>query len=274
MQIKAHRLTARVVLVLFSILAFSTYSTMALAWGSDGHTTVGILAIKQLNAETRNELEMLMGSLDEQTMVAACNWPDVIRKTEEWSWTEPLHYINIPRGDFSYMESRDCPEQQCVTEAINRYASTLADHQVANEQRRQAFAWLCHLVGDLHQPLHAGYADDRGGNNFDIDFNNRPMNLHTFWDFELINQHAGSWQNLVGLLSPLSPDQAGSDWSKEMVIDWTNQSHDMVIDTVYPPTVNIDESYALHSWKIAQQQIIKAANRLALIINSVLKSGN
>ena len=274
MQNKTNRLTARVVLILFSILAFSTYSTMALAWGADGHTTVGILAVKQLNADALNELEKLMGRLDEQTMVEACNWPDVIRKTDEWSWSEPLHYINIPRGDFSYLESRDCPEQQCVTEAIKRFASTLADQQAGNEQRRQAFAWLCHLVGDLHQPLHAGYADDRGGNNFDIDFNSGPMNLHTFWDFELINQHAGSWQKLVGRLSPLSPDQAGSDWSTEMVVDWTNESHKLVIDMVYPPTRNIDESYEQHSWKIAQQQIVKAATRLALIINSALKSGN
>jgi len=77
----------------------------------------------------------------------------------------------------------------------------------------QAFAWLCHLVGVLHQPLHAGFEDDRGGNNFDIIFKGEQVNLHGFWDFDLFNQHAGNWQNLVRLLSTSPVTTATSNWS-------------------------------------------------------------
>jgi hypothetical protein len=136
--------TALASLVLFA------YSSISLAWGPDGHSAIGILAIDQLQPDARRELESFVSPLDDLAMIKACNWPDAIRETKEGAWSAPLHYINIPRGDFVYQESRDCPQQQCATEAIKRFAAELANHQAAKEQRWQALAWLCHLVGDLH----------------------------------------------------------------------------------------------------------------------------
>ena len=262
---------SRIISITFASYVLFGYSTDSLAWSADGHTSIGILAISQLQAEPRRELEGIIGPLDEHAMEQACNWPDQIRETEEWDWSARLHYINIPRGDFVYLESRDCPDQQCATQAIKRYAIELGNREAPGEQRRQAFAWLCHLVGDLHQPLHAGFKDDRGGNNFDIIFKDEQMNLHGFWDFELINEHAGNWQNLVSLLSTSPVTKATSNWSPEMVNDWTDESHEMAKQTVYPTTKNIDEIYLQQSWEDAQKQISSAATRLALIINTQLQ---
>lgn len=267
-------ISSRIICAIFSSYALLGFSTHSLAWGSDGHGTIGILAMSQLRPDARLELESIVGPLDEQAMLEACNWPDVIRETEEWAWTTPQHYVNIPRGDFTYLESRDCPQQQCVTEAIKQYASELADHETGKEKRRQSFAWICHLVGDLHQPLHAGFGDDRGGNDFDVVFNGEQMNLHRFWDSGLINQHAGSWQNLVGLMSTTPRAQAGANWSPGMVNDWTNGSHKLVVEALYPEPVNIDKTYEKQSWELVQKQINSAATHLALIINSVLAKGN
>jgi hypothetical protein len=262
---------SRIICLTFASCTLFGYSNDTLAWSADGHTSIGILAISQLQTESRHELENIIGPLDEQAMAKACNWPDEIRETEEWDWSARLHYINIPRGDFVYLESRDCPDQQCATQAIKRYATELANRESPMEQRWQAFAWLCHLVGDLHQPLHAGFEDDRGGNNFDIIFKGEQMNLHGFWDFELINQHAGSWQNLVRLLSTSPVSRATSNWSPEMVNDWTNESHKLAKQAVYPAIRNIDETYVQKSWELTQKQISSAVSRLALIINSELQ---
>ena len=262
---------SHIISVTFAGCALFGYSTDSLAWSADGHTSIGILAISQLQAESRRELESIIGPLDEHAMEKACNWPDEIRETEEWDWSARLHYINIPHGDFVYLESRDCPDQQCATHAIKHYAAELGNREAPREQRWQAFAWLCHFVGDLHQPLHAGFEDDRGGNNFDINFKGEQMNLHGFWDFELINEHAGSWQNLVRLLSTSPVTRATSNWSPEMVNDWTNESHELAKQTVYPATKNIDEIYVQQSWERAQKQINSAATRLALIINTQLQ---
>lgn len=258
---------------LASCVLFS-YTTIAIAWGPDGHTAIGIMAINQLQPDARRELTNILKLLDEQAILEACNWPDAVRETEEWDWSAPHHYINIPRGDFVYLESRDCPDQLCATQAIKRYAAELGNREASKVQRKQAFAWLCHLVGDLHQPLHAGFADDRGGNDFDVIFQDAQMNLHSFWDFELINQNAGSWQRLASLLSSSLVVPANSDWSPEMVNEWTNESHSLAQLRVYPTKMKIDESYERQSWELVQQRIISATSHLALIINSVLQGGD
>jgi hypothetical protein len=264
----AHTITPRIKSIALAGFILFTFCSPTLAWGPVGHSTIGILAVNQLDVDVRVELEKVVGPLDAHAMEKACNWPDAVRETEQWSWSAPLHYVNIPRGDFIYQQTRDCPTQQCATEAIKEYAGQLADQQLDIEKRWQAFAWLCHFTGDLHQPLHAGYADDRGGNDFEVSFDAKQINLHGFWDYELIQKNAGSIQNLVQILSSSDRLAVGSDWSIDSVDDWTNESHKLTKTIVYPKTVILDDAYQQQSWAIAQKQIKLAASRLALIINS------
>ncbi len=246
------------------------FSTNIFAWGQDGHAVIGILAAGDMQADAKTELQTVLGSLDEQTLAEACNWPDVVRETDEWAWTYPLHFTNLPPDESSYSQARDCPEQLCATEAIKKYAEQLGDRQASIEKRRQAFAWICHLTGDLHQPLHAGYAFDRGGNEFDITLNGEKMNLHNLWDSALIKSRAGGRQQLINILSKSPMVQAGDNWSAGMVDRWTEESHQLVRQEVYPQDPEISQSYADKSWGIVQKQLISAASHLALIVNTVL----
>ncbi len=41
-------------------------------------------------------------------------------------------------------------------------------------------------MGDLHQPLHMGYGNDKGGNKMQINYNFRGTNLHSLWDSGII----------------------------------------------------------------------------------------
>jgi len=270
MHIKRSALINRLLVILFTTCAATGFSTNIFAWGHDGHGAVGVMALGQLSAETRFKLERVLGSVDDQTIVEACNWPDAVRGTEEWEWSYPLHYINIPPGESGYSESRDCPDQKCATEAIKKYALELGDQRASNEKRRQAFAWVCHLVGDLHQPLHAGYAHDRGGNEFEITFKGEKTNLHNFWDRALIKERVGNWQGLIRVSGNFPTVQTTDSWTAEMVDRWTEESHQLVEQELYPTNPDITQNYADKSWAILQQRINTAASRLALIIESVL----
>jgi len=270
MQIKNPYPINRLLIMLLTACAAMSFSTGIYAWGHDGHAAVGVLSIRQLPADTQRTLEQVLGSVDDQTIAEACNWPDAVRKTAEWEWSYPLHYINIPPGESKYSESRDCPDQQCATEAIKKYALELGDPQASTKTRQQAFAWICHLVGDLHQPLHAGYAHDRGGNEFEITYKGEPTNLHNFWDRALIKDRAGDWQGLIGAVSGFPTVQAADNWTPLMVDHWTEESHLLVQQELYPANPVITQSYADKSWAILQQRIITAASRLASIIESVL----
>lgn len=269
-MLNSYTISPRILLFALFLFSFSTYSTPGFCWGLDGHGTVGILAIDRLQPIAREQLQEIMGSLSHESLVEACNWPDKVRTTEQWEWSYPLHYINIPRGNFQYQQSRDCPEQLCATEAIKRYASELADREASIKKRRQAFSWLCHLTGDLHQPLHAGFADDRGGNNFEVLFENEQTNLHSVWDSGLISRNAGSWHRLAPMIDALPDIQLNETWSPALVNSWTNESHQLARQQVYPPSPVTGDSYERQSWLLIQQQLNTAAVRLALVINSVL----
>jgi len=277
---------ARFGCVILACLALAGYCNDAASWGPEGHTAVGIIAVEQLQPRALHELEKTVSPLTKETVAQACNWPDDLRESGAGEWSRRLHYVNIPRDEEAYSATRDCPlpgpdlaaadrpERFCVTESIKFYAAKMADRQVSDEKRWRAFAWLCHFVGDLHQPLHAGYADDRGGNTVEVVFNDETIDLHHFWDSALIRQKAGSWQYLVGELGVFPPSAEGSTWSPAMVDGWTTESHKLDMNFVYPAPEHIDAAYASQSWELIQIQIRVAAARLATIINHELGSAN
>jgi S1/P1 Nuclease len=62
----------------------------------------------------------------------------------------------------------------------------------AADEKRIALRFVAHLVGDIHQPLHAGFAEDRGDNSVDVRFNGRKTNLHSLWDTGLVELEEGT----------------------------------------------------------------------------------
>ena len=62
----------------------------------------------------------------------------------------------------------------------------MADKDAPLNVRRIALRFVVHLVGDIHQPLHAGHRKDRGGNEIHVKFQGRKVRLHKLWDTSLI----------------------------------------------------------------------------------------
>ena len=265
---------SRYLCTLLTCLLLMSYSEGSLAWSAPVHNAIGILAVGRLQDDTRDQLQGIIGRLDEETISQACNWPDVIREHAEWEWSKPLHYINIPRGDFSYRASRDCPDGRCAPGAIKHYARVLTRPRNNTQQNWQAFAWLCHLVADLHQPMHAGFADDRGGNNYEITVRGEVMNLHYFWDRAVVMQRTDDWRELLKLVQASGTPALKPGWSQGDVDQWTNESHQLAVDKGYPPVTEIDENWERQSRQIAIQRINLAAARLEQLIETVLMMGS
>jgi hypothetical protein len=245
------------------------------AWGSEGHRIVGVNALPMLDDSARAAVVEILGSDSDQAVGKACFWPDTVRGTAEWEWSSPMHYVNVPRSARNYHRERDCEDGMCVTEAISKYANELSRPGLDAERRWQAFAWLCHLVGDLHQPLHAGYRDDRGGNNVDIEYKGKPYNLHQFWDRVVIRERLGSGDQWARPYPESSAwTHAPDSWKPRDVAFWTDESHALVGSSSYPPERVINECFADQSWLIIRQQWQKASNRLAQILNATLGEGD
>ena len=247
------------------------------AWGADGHRVIGLAAWELLDGTARQSVSAILGDPGEDdrpgAIATACIWPDTVRGEDEWKWSSPLHYVNIPRSTPHYDRERDCPGGRCVTEGILHFASQLGYEDQDKEKKWQAFAFLCHLVADLHQPLHAGFRDDRGANTVDIEYRGETWNLHQFWDSVIVDDRLGDERQMINGLAAAGRAEAQLGWNPEEVKAWTEESHALAADKAYPAGPVIDESFAERSWEISIVQWERAAGRLAKILNAVLGEG-
>jgi len=245
----------------------------AAAWGEQGHTIVGVDALALTGETARARVVEILGGDSEELIGEACNWPDTVRKTPEWEWSAPLHYVNIPRSEPHFERERDCADGKCVTAAIVKYATELGHPELSAEQRWQAFAFLCHFVGDLHQPLHAGYLDDLGGNLVEIEYRGNSDNLHQFWDRIVIRDRLGKNGKWEEPFSGPYWDRAAMFWNPDSVRWWTDESHAIVARSAYPGETTVSEEFANATWMIIRRQWQIASNRLARILNAIVGDG-
>jgi len=275
------------------LLALSSFTLAcpggdARAWGPQGHAAIGQAALARVSAGTRSWLQAVLGAESpaelDRAVAEACFWPDTFRDDPEWAWSAPLHYVNIPRDTAHYDRQRDCPGGRCVTEGVKKFAADLGrggspgaeSGPGAHPGPWRSFAWVCHLVGDMHQPLHAGFAEDRGGNRVEIEFNGERLNLHRFWDSALAAERLG-----VGGLAdgefrrPAAGRQAdacpAAAWRPDLADCWTDESHALAGAVAYPPGRVVSGAFADQSWSVIRGQWRKAAERLALLLDTVFE---
>ena len=157
---------ARRTLALLLLLAGSP---AAQAWSALGHRLVGELAQRHLAPATQREVARLLAGAPDPTLAGIADWADDLRDSNppRFRATARWHYVNLG-PDCDYLPPRDCAGGQCVVAAIARQQAILADRSQPVPDRRDALAFLVHLVADAHQPLHAGGRDDKGGNRFQV----------------------------------------------------------------------------------------------------------
>ncbi len=156
-------------------------SAPAQAFGPSGHRIVGHVAELHLCGETRATLKPLLAGL---TLADAGVWPDRIRQQPEWQHSRPWHYLNVSDHGSVARAARRSPDNALA--ALARFEKELSDTSLGNRQRGLALRFVAHFVADLHQPLHVGREDDRGGNRIPVRIGKRDTNLHAVWDAELL----------------------------------------------------------------------------------------
>src|SRR5450830_521944 len=155
----------------------------ALAWGAQGHQVIATLAQAQLSVKAKAEVNRLLALEPGETLATISTWADEHRNPASAKW----HYVNFPRESCTFDAQRDCPDGKCVVAVIEKQLAILGGHG-PDDKRLTALKYLMHLVGDVHQPLHAGYRDDKGGNTYQLRAFMRGSNLHAVWDTGLIRQ--------------------------------------------------------------------------------------
>ena len=246
--------------------------TAVQAWGGQGHQVVANLAQAQLSVKAKLAVERLMALEPGQTLASISTWADEHRSPATAAW----HYVNFPKNSCSYSAERDCPDGQCVVAAIDRQRDILAS-TATDEVRLRALKYLVHLVADVHQPLHAGYGEDRGGNSYQLQAFMRGTNLHAFWDSGLIRALDQDTEVMTARLASrtASParrqelERAGGTFNATQAAE---ESCRIVGQPGFYPGRLVDQAYIQRFTPIMEQRLQLAGARLAGLINLALQS--
>jgi hypothetical protein len=237
-------------------------------WGRSGHRVVARAAAARLTPRARREVRLLLAG---GSLADASTWADEIRGDRPA--TSPWHYVNIPVTDSVFRPAVHC-RSGCVVSAVEAQLAILRDRRRPAAERAEALKWVVHLIGDLHMPLHAGDRGDRGGNDVVVWYQHRRTNLHTLWDSRMIASRGLSEDQWVTRIEQRM--QAHGDLGRlatGSVAAWTLESHDLARDVVYPrlsPWLIVTESYVEAALPVVEEQLVRAAVRLAAALNAAL----
>ena len=256
------RRLARGMLGALWLLMVLVYSDRARAWGTDGHRLIAEYAVARLAPAARVQVERLLAQEAGSTLTSVSTWADEVRSPTTAAW----HYLNFPRdAGCRFDGDRMCLQGNCVVGAIERQLAVLAS-DAPDEQRLSALKYVVHFIGDVHQPLHAGFADDRGGNNHQLQVYGRGTNLHALWDSALLQQWPGGTAALKAAME-VAPTAPRTSEPRA----WAEASCQVVTaDGFYPERRALDESYAARWNHQVAQQLAAAGQRLAEALNSAL----
>ena len=229
------------------------------AWGPQGHEVVAALAQARLTTVAKAQVDKLLALEPGATLASISKWADKQRSPATAGW----HFVNFPKGNCSYAPQRDCPDGNCVVGAIMQQLEILGS-AAPPEERLTALKYVVHLVADVHQPLHAGYAEDRGGNTYQLEAFMRGTNLHAVWDFWLIRNLGMSNEALVArlLARPVAPGELN-------VAQAAEESCRIVGTPGYYPGRKVDTAYIEQFTPVMEARLVLAGARLAAALNRV-----
>ena len=247
-----------------SLLLLALAPTSVLAWGTQGHQVIALLAEQQLSSQARLEVTRLLALEPGETLASISTWADEHRSPQTAAW----HYVNFPRESCNYESSRDCPDGKCVVEAINRQTQILQS-ATTDEKRLTALKYLVHLVGEVHQPLHAGYQDDKGGNTYQLQAFMKGSNLHAVWDTGLIKYSQEDTDSMSKRLVNKSAYFAELPWT---AAEAAEESCNIVGLRGFYPGRLVDVDYVRQFTPVMEQRMAAGGGRLAALLNGIFRS--
>ncbi len=274
-------------------------SPEARAWGQDGHRITAEIAERNLNPKALAAVREIIG---DESLAEISTWGDEIRSDGTWDFAMPWHYISID-DDETWENFERVPEAEgdilVILERLDKFlrdrnattltlkgpvkrgSSKLAPTLEKTIGKREALALYVHFVGDIHQPLHVGRRDDKGGNRIQVEWFEEEVSLHKVWDEKLIESLNLSYTESSTFLNRTTGDEeeilsktSYLDWAREsktirdLVYDFGAQRSGYFLNVVEPPTLSYD--YRHRTLPVVRAQLKKGGLRLAAKLNEML----
>ncbi len=307
--------------ILFVFAIVFTFFTFALAWDDTGHKLAAYIAWEQMSPHAREMAVKLLLSAPEDSdlsvfylqdsrsatakqrelFMIASTWADIVRDKKFKNRYEKYHQGNWHYSDTFWRETNgkvevlsdfDEPKGKAV-EQLFVFDKLLRDNSAADAEKAIALAWILHLGGDIHQPLHTSARvtelepkGDQGGNLFELTPKDTPredkLNLHWYWD-SIIGRNI-SRQNdtcdsdyLPAIAQEITKKFPFAKMQNRLKLGkfdaWQQEGFQIASIKLYPPTLKRYEKpsdeYKKMAFNIAEEQIALAGYRLGQMLNKI-----
>jgi len=288
----------------------------AFAWNARGHMVTAAIAYEQMSVSSRAFNTMLLTyhpayesqwkgdyeafsnqiPLGKYLMMRASVWPDEIRSSKN-----PNNSLNRPKWHYitykiDFINGHDTSEidgekEPNVVWATHFCLGIIKDSTNSLEDRAVHLAWLIHLIGDMHQPLHCGslfnsdYPNgDKGGNDFFVTPKDKGINLHKMWDDAL---GKGDKNNIISIVNQATKlIQSNKQLSKKSKKDtisprqWSLESFVYAVEEVHlngnlKGSINkenapqLPEKYTKMLKKLSEKRCYQAGFRIGLTLDTI-----
>ncbi len=255
--------------ILFYLLvaAFTgIFNLNANAWGGTGHRAIAEIAYGQLSKKSIKKIEAILG---DAYLPLYATWADDIRSEHDNPLGNLPHYVNMDL-DTKY-ENAPKSERGDIVTILDEMMATVKDPNATKEDKAIALKFIIHLVGDIHQPMHVGLAEDLGGNKVEVQWFKETSNLHKVWDENLIDNTRLSYTELARFAGQPSTEELSTLYSGTFA-DWVNETHVYTKD-IYENLGDKKYSYEYRYqyMPVVYQQIRKAGYRLGDLLNELMK---
>ena len=287
------------------------FALRAGAWGPTGHRVVAEIAQRHLKPPARERVARLLGGY---SLAEVANWADDLRSDPRFDKYQRLHYATVPDGVKSYRDAKKdtCGDLVAAINALSAFLRTgsrddlfavkaLTDKSDGNNKgacnpqetdpisAETGLRLLVHFMGDLHEPLHIGGAD-QGGNLVKVNWMNRwQSNLHSIWDDEMVDFERLDYPAYSRFLDHTS-DADVTRWQAGDTIAWAdedvamrpklylfpddkrpNDKRPFVAAQPAAPGYLVSYGYIGAQRDRMRQQLLKGGLRLAGVLNTIFE---
>lgn len=259
------------------------FSTSVFAWNSTGHMVIAEIAYQQLDPVVKSKVDDLVEKMQQE-------YPNILNFVDMATWADNLRSQRIDvYAHWHYIDqafSTDGTPLVNLTDSDNAvYVMKSIQLAIKNErantfERARFLAFLEHIMGDLHQPLHtvSNVSEltpngDKGGNAYYVTYNGKKESLHYLWDSGLgIFNHDPTLENAAEIAKKITSDYPESyfgDRASDLSMDTiTKEGLENARQMAYsvPMYENITEQYVANSQQLAEQQAAIAGYRLAKLL--------
>ena len=228
-------------------------------------------------------MENIQAVLGDNYLAEITNWPDYVKSEDAWDFAERWHYTTIHPdqgvNDVRERYARDTTINDAIEAiefmieilegdelAIMRFEDIMEQHgarALNNSTEATALAFLVHLVGDIHQPLHVGKNRDLGGNKITVLFFNDRTNLHSVWDTKIIEHERLSYTEFAYFIDKWDEEEVKAcqdasldEWARESI-----KLREHIYNNLYNYT-DRESGLPSFSWRYQHDYIYKVRERL------------